>query len=352
MGWRSIVIDRRSHIAGLCHDRIHPSGVLVHAYGPHYFRTNDEALLDFLSRFTEWMPGRYYVKAHVGGRLYPFPINLTTLEMFFGTRLDEASAQRLLESVREDIPEPDNAEEWVCSRVGRDVYEAFYQGYTMKQWGRHPRQLDKSICGRVPIRLNRDERYVNETYQLMPRDGFTRMFERMLDHPLVELRLNTEYRAVRTAIQPRVATVYSGAPDEYFDYRLGALPWRSLEFQFEAYDEEYRQPCVQINYPNDHEYTRSVEIKHVTAQKHEQTVVCYEFPRAEGEPYYPVLSPRSRRLYESYCELAEAERRQRKVYMAGRLGNFTYINSDQAVSRALALFEEIVAESGCGPASG
>lgn len=349
MGWRSIVIDRRPHIAGLCHDRAHATGVLIHAYGPHYFRTHDDALLAYLSRFTDWIPGNYYVKARVGGRLYPFPINITTLEMFFGTSLDSSSAERLLESVREDIADPANAEEWVCAKVGREIYEAFYRGYTMKQWGIHPLQLDKSVCGRVPIRLNRDERYVDHQYQLMPRRGFTRMFEQMLEHALIEVRLNTEYAGVSSRIRPRIATVYSGAVDEYFDCRLGRLPWRSLEFQFEAYDQEYRQPCVQINYPDDREYTRSVEIKHVTSQAHDQTVVCYEFPRGTGDPYYPVLSPGSKRLYRAYQELAEVERRDKRVYIAGRLGNFTYINTDEAITRALDLTEDIIRDAGRAP---
>lgn len=250
-----MVIDRRAHIAGLCHDRAHPNGVLVHAYGPHYIRTDDADLVEFLSEFTDWIPGRYIVRTQVDGRLYPFPINLTTLEMFYDQDLDPDSGKRLLDSVREDIDEPRNAEEWVCSRVGREIYEKFYLGYTSKQWDRHPSDLDKSICGRVPVRLNRDERYVDQQYQLMPSRGFTAMFKRMLDHSLIETRLETHYEAIRDSIRPRVATVYSGAIDEYFDYRLGALPWRSLEFQFESFDREYVQPCVQINYPN--EYTNS-----------------------------------------------------------------------------------------------
>jgi UDP-galactopyranose mutase len=345
LGWRSVVIDRRAHIAGLCHDRLHPNGVLVHAYGPHYFRTDDAGLVEFLSGFTDWIPGRYIVRTQVDGRLYPFPINLTTLEMFYDQDLDPDSGKRLLDSVRENIDEPQNAEEWVCSRVGRDIYEKFYLGYTSKQWARHPAELDTSICGRVPVRLNRDERYVDQRYQLMPDQGFTEMFKRMLDHSLIETQLETPYEAVRDSIQPRVATVYSGAIDEYFDFRLGPLPWRSLEFQFESFDREYVQPCVQINYPNEHEFTRTVEIKHVTGQKHDQTVVCYEYPRNRGDPYYPVLSAESQELYAAYQALASSEREQNRVYMAGRLGNFCYINSDQAISRALELFTTITRDA-------
>lgn len=345
LGWRSVVVDRRAHIAGLCHDQAHPSGVLVHSYGPHYFRTDDAGLVEFLSEFTDWIPGRYIVKTQVDGRLYPFPINLTTLEMFYDQELDPDSGEHLLDSVRDKIDEPRNAEEWVCSRVGREIYEKFYLGYTSKQWDRHPSELDKSICGRVPVRLNRDERYVNQRYQLMPSRGFTEMFKRMLDHSLIETRLETPYEAVRDSIRPRVATVYSGAIDEYFDYRLGPLPWRSLEFRFESFDREYVQPCVQINYPNEHEFTRTVEIKHVTGQKHEQTVVCYEFPRSRGDPYYPVLSTESQELHAAYQSLASSERERNRVYMAGRLGHFCYINSDQAISRALELLTTITRDA-------
>jgi len=213
--------------------------------------------------------------------------------------------------------------------------------YTLKQWGRHPSNLDKSVCGRVPIRFNRDESYISEVHQVMPMHGYTRMFDNMLDHSLIEVRLDTEYEQVRRSIQPRVGTVYSGAIDEYFEYRLGELPWRSLKFEFELYRQKFKQDCVQIIYPDQHEYTRSVEIKHVTGQEHEHTVVCYEYPQSKGEPYYPVLTPSSQKLYAAYSELARKERRDKRVYIGGRLGAFTYINSDQAIKRAIGLFEKI-----------
>jgi len=182
LGWRVLVVERRPHLAGNCHDSVHSSGVRIHNYGPHYFRTNDEKLLRYLSRFTDWVPGNYIVKSSVGGRLYPFPINLTTLEQFFGKKLDADSAERLLRDKRVPIENPRNSEEFVLSKVGRELYEGFYLNYTLKQWRRHPRELAPSVCGRVPIRLNRDERYVDHRYQVMPKDGFTALFSRMLRH--------------------------------------------------------------------------------------------------------------------------------------------------------------------------
>ncbi len=340
-GWSSLVIDRRDHIAGNCYDRVHESGVLVHQYGPHYFRTDNPMLLEYLSAFTGWIDGNYRVLSFVDGELYPFPINLTTLERFFGRTLDERSAQELLASLAEPIPEPRNSEEFVLSRVGRKLYEAFYLNYTLKQWGRHPRDLDPSVCGRIPVRFTRDARYVNHAFQLMPDKGYTALFERMLDHPLISVRLGTDFQEVRGRIRPRRATLYCGPVDAYFGRSLGALPWRSLEFTFTPHEQEYVQPCVQINYPNDNAYTRSVEIKHVTGQRSPRTVISHEFPQAEGDPYYPVPARENDELYRRYRALAEEETRTNKVYFAGRLATYRYINMDQAFEDALHIFGRI-----------
>jgi len=341
LGWRSLVVDRANHVAGHCFDDTH-DGVLVHRYGPHYFRTDREAIVAYLSRFTEWIDGRYVAKSWARGQLFPFPINLRTLEQFFGTPLGPDTARALIERVRDrTITRPANSEEAVLSRVGRELYETFYLGYTLKQWERHPRELDASVCGRIPVRFDYDERYADARFQVMPRHGFTRMFQAMLAHPLIELRLRTEYAEVRGRIHPRRATVYTGALDEYFDHCLGPLAWRSLAFEFRTFDQEYRQPCVQINYPNDVEYTRTVEFKHVTGQTIGHTVVSYEYPRRTGERYYPIPSPQTRDLHAKYRALAEQETRTRHVYFAGRLARYAYINMDEAVAMALETFETL-----------
>jgi UDP-galactopyranose mutase len=341
LGWTVLVIDQRTHIAGNCFDSSAPNGVLIHNYGPHYFRTNDEKLLSYLSRFAQFAPANYEVRSQVRGELFPFPINLTTLERFFGLPLDADSAERLLASKRIPIAHPANSEEYVLSRVGRELYEAFYLNYTLKQWDTHPRALDPSVCGRVPVRLDRDYRYVGHRFQVMPQGGFTRLFARMLDHPKIRVLLDTPFAAVRGRVKPRHATVYCGPIDEYFGNRLGRLPYRSLRFDFVPSAAEWRQPCVQINYPNEFAYTRSVEIKHVTGQVHPETVVSYETPAAEGEPFYPVPRPESAALYERYRELAFTETARHRVYFCGRLAQYRYFNTDEVIQEALACFQTI-----------
>lgn len=342
LGWKVLVIDKRDHIAGNCYDKYHESGVLIHRYGPHYFRTNNEELLKYLSGFTEWIPGDYFVKASTRGELFPFPINLLTLRQFFkkpDMTAEEAAA--LLEEKREHIDAPANSEEFVLSRVGRELYEAFYLGYTKKQWDIHPKDLAPSVCGRIPVRLNTNERYVDHKNQLTPAKGFTEMFNKMLDHPNIEVRLETDFNDIKDEIIPEYATVYAGPIDEYFGKKFGKLPWRSLEFEFKKFDKDFVQPCVQINHPNEHDYTRTVEIKHVTKQEHPATVVSYEYPKAEGDPYYPIPRPVNKELYEKYRELGEKETKENSVYFCGRLAEYTYYNTDEVIERALRTFEQI-----------
>lgn len=341
LGLHVRILERRPHIAGNCYDHVDANGLLVHAYGPHYFRARDADLISYLSRFTEWIPGNYRVRSLVKGELLPFPINLTTLERFFGRDLTPDSARDLLQSKAEAFDRPGNSEEYVLSRVGRELYEAFYLGYTIKQWGRHPSALDPSVCGRIPVRLDRDDRYVEAPFQQMPAAGYSALFRRMIHHPRIELWLGVDYREVRYLERPRYATVYCGPLDEYFDHRLGALPWRSLRFEQRTFDSELVQPCVQINYPDERPYTRTVEIKHVTGQRHPSTVVTYEFPQATGDPYYPVPGRASADLQRRYLELAGTEERLRKVFFTGRLASYRYVNADEAMLEALATFERM-----------
>jgi UDP-galactopyranose mutase len=341
LGWKVLVIDRRPHVAGNCHDDFHETGVLIHRYGPHYFRTRDARLLRYLGRFTDWLPARYEVRSLVRGTLYPFPINLTTLEMFFGKKLDAGLAEQLLARLRQPIAAPANSEEQVLSRVGRELYEAFYQGYTLKQWGVPAAELAPEVCGRVPVRLDRDGGYVDYRYQVMPARGFTQLFARMLDHRRIRVLTDCDFSEVRDLIRPRQATVFTGPIDEYFGHRLGRLPYRSLRFEFVPFDREYVQPCVQINYPGDGPYTRSVEIKHVTGQRHTQTVVSYERSAATGEPFYPIPRPANQELYARYKALADTETRLRRVYFVGRLAQYRYFNTDEVVQEALACFDQI-----------
>jgi UDP-galactopyranose mutase len=341
LGWNVLVVEKRGHVAGNCYDELHPSGVLIHRYGPHYFRTNSRELLDFLSQYTDWVPGNYIVKSSTRGQLFPFPINLLTLEQFFNRKFTAEEAQDFLASLAQTFESPQNSEEFVLSRVGRELYEAFYKGYTQKQWGVSPRELDASVCGRIPLRFNNDCRYVDHQFQVTPKQGFTRMFQRMLEHPRIQLLLQADFRQVKKWARASKAVIYTGAVDEYFDFTYGKLPWRSLEFDFVEYPVEFRQPCVQINYPNDFEYTRTVEIKHVTQQQTKNTVISYEYSRAVGDPYYPVPARSNEELYQRYRLLAEQEEQSAATYFVGRLATYRYYNTDQVIEEALKTFARL-----------
>lgn len=341
LGWNVLVVEKRNHVAGNCFDEYHSSGVLIHKYGPHYFRTNNKGLLDFLSQYTEWVPGNYFVKSFSRGEYFPFPINLLTLEQFFNRRFTAEEAQSYLAQIAQKIEKPQNSEEFVLSRVGKELYEAFYKGYTEKQWEVSPRDLDASVCGRIPVRFNKDCRYVDHQYQVTPKEGFTRMFQRMIDNPRIQVLLQADFRQVRTWAKAKRAIVYTGPVDEYFDFSMGRLPWRSLQFDFREYPQEFRQPCVQINYPNDFEYTRTVEIKHVTQQKCPNTVISYEYSRAEGDPYYPIPARKNEELYQRYHALAQAEEKSAATYFVGRLATYRYYNTDQVLEEALATYGRI-----------
>lgn len=339
--WTSLIIDKRSHIAGNCYDSKHSSGVYIHNYGPHCFRTNNLKLIEYLSSFTEWIQGTYICRSYVDGVLYPFPINRKTLEMFFNRPFSsEAEAQAFVHSQRVPIEHPKNSEEFVLSQVGEELYNSFYRGYTQKQWGLHPADLDASVCARIPIRYDMDERYVNHTYQIMPAKGFTQLFKKMIDHPRISVRTGVEFKTIKNFVIPKVATVYCGAMDDFFDYKLGRLPWRSLDFEFKDFDQEYMQTGFSINYPNDHEYTRSVEFKHLTGQKSKNTVLSYEYPKSSGDPYYPVLNEQSKKMYSQYVDLAN--RTAKNTFFCGRLAQFRYFNTDEVIEEALSSFQKIV----------
>lgn len=340
-GLHSIILDKRNHLAGNCYDETDDYGVLIHKYGPHYFRTNNDDLIQFLSKFSEWVPANYIVKSQVADKLYPFPINIDTLESYFNKSFDEKTAKEFLEKLQINPGhEPRNSEEFVLSRVGQELYEKFYLGYTLKQWDKHPKDLAASVCGRIPVRFNRYDRYVDHKFQQLPKHGFTQLFKNIVTHPKIQIQLNTDYLEQRDIFKPKLTTLYTGPIDEYFQCKLGALPWRSLEFEFKNFKQEYVQPCVQINYASyDIPHTRTVEIKHATGQKLPSTTISYEYPKAKGEPYYPIPHPESAQLYEKYKEMADAEK---DVIFAGRLAEYTYINTDQAIEKGFAVAEKIL----------
>ena len=371
LGRTSLVVERRGHIGGNAADRYDDHSVLVHTYGPHYFRTNSPKVRGYLSRFTDWHPCDYRILSHTRGRYWNFPINLNTFEQFLGRPSTTAEMEAWLAAHRVHIENPSNSEEVIVSQVGRELYELFFEGYTLKQWRRHPRELDASVCGRIPVRTNRDDRYLREDFQALPAAGYSRLFENLLAscRDRVRVLLNTDFRE----ILPHVTfghLVYTGAIDEFYGYAYGRLPYRSLRFEAESFDPAqlasrlpiagkpgFWQPAMQVNYPNEEAFTRIVEIKHATGQLCENSTIVREFPEDFGpgrEPYYPIPAPDSAAAYRKYKERAEAgdlphdvaascttpPGRPRASFI-GRLATYRYYNMDQVVGMALAEFERL-----------
>jgi len=332
-----LLVEKRNHIGGNAYDCYDDSGVLIHKYGPHIFHTNSADVFDYLSRFTAWRRYEHRVLASVDGQLVPIPINLDTINRLYGTSYTSFTLEEFFRSVAEPRETIRTSEDVVVSRVGRELYEKFFRNYTRKQWGLDPSELDATVTARVPVRTNRDDRYFTDRFQAMPLHGFARMFERMLDHPNIKIMLNTDYREVRDFI-PYRSMVYTGPIDEFFDNCYGKLPYRSLDFAFETLPESLHQPVAVVNYPNDHAYTRVTEFKYLTGQEHARTTLVYEYPKADGDPYYPVLNPATAEQYKAYKALADETC---NVHFVGRLATYKSYNIDQVVAQALAEFDRI-----------
>ncbi|MEH1939029.1 MAG: UDP-galactopyranose mutase [Nostoc sp.] len=340
-GKKVLVVDKRNHIGGNAYDRYDDHGVLVHKYGPHIFHTNSREVFEYLSRFTQWRSYEHRVLASVDGQLVPIPINLDTINKLYGMNLNSFEVEEFYKSLAEPMEYIRTSEDVVVSKVGRELYEKFFRNYTRKQWGLDPSELDKSVIARIPTRTNRDDRYFTDTYQAMPLHGFTRMFENMLNHPNIKVMLNTDYQEIQKAIPCR-EMVYSGPVDEFFDYRYGKLPYRSLDFKHETHNTAVFQKAPVINYPNEQLYTRVTEFKYLTGQEHSKTSIVYEFPKAEGDPYYPVPRPENNEMYKQYKALSDTTP---GVYFVGRLATYKYYNMDQCVAQALSVYKQIAVKA-------
>jgi UDP-galactopyranose mutase len=332
-----LIVEKRNHVGGNAYDCYDDAGILIHKYGPHIFHTNSAEVFAYLSQFTAWRPYQHRVRARVDGQLVPIPINLDTVNTLYGTRFTAFELEQFFASVAEPRDPVRTSEDVVVSKVGRELYEKFFRTYTRKQWGLDPSELDASVTARVPTRSNRDDRYFSDTYQAMPLHGFTRMFERMLDHPNIKILLNCDYREIVGSVAYG-EMIYTGPIDEFFDFRFGKLPYRSLEFRWETREVEWVQPVAVINYTVDEAYTRVTEMKHLTGQVHPKSSLVYEYPRAEGDPYYPVPQPANAQVYKQYRALADSTP---GVHFVGRLATYRYYNMDQVVAQALAAFNRI-----------
>jgi UDP-galactopyranose mutase len=375
-GKTSLVVEKRSHLGGNAYDRYDDHGVLIHHYGPHYFRTNSPKIRQYLGHFTDWHPVDYKILSWTEGRYWNFPVNLNTFEQLLGRPSTSEEMKAWLAEKRVPIENPANSEEVIISQVGWELYEKFFKGYTIKQWRRDPKELDASVCGRIPIRTNRDDRYLREEFQALPDAGYTRLFENMVGvcADKVRILLDTDYREVLPQTRFR-HMIYTGPIDEFFDFRFGHLPYRSLRFEPESFTPEqltahhsanavrpspwptppgFFQPAMQVNYPNDESFTRIVEIKHATGQTCANTTIVREYPADFGpgkEAYYPIPAPDSAALYRQYKDLADSGRTPfadlhpgAGVSFIGRLATYRYYNMDQVVGMALAEVDQITAQ--------
>ncbi len=333
-----LICDKRPHIGGNAYDFYNDEGILIHKYGPHIFHTNSQEVFEYLSRFTEWREYQHRVLASVDGMLLPIPINLDTINKLYGLNLTAFQIEDFFESVAEKCDHIRTSEDVVVSKVGRELYEKFFRNYTRKQWGLDPSELDASVTARVPTRTNRDDRYFTDSYQAMPKHGFTRMFEKILDSPNIKIMLNCDYREIANQIEYK-EMIYTGPVDAFFDYRYGKLPYRSLEFKHETHDTEQFQTAPVVNFPNEQAFTRITEFKYLTGQEHKKTSVVYEFPQAEGDPYYPIPRKENAELYAKYKTLADT---RADVHFVGRLATYKYYNMDQIVAQSLTTYGKIV----------
>lgn len=344
-GFEVLVIDKRSHTGGNAFDTKDAHGVLVHPYGPHIFHTNGVRIAEYLSNFTDWRPYQHRVLAKVGTQLLPIPINIDTVNSLYGLGLDELTIQGFFDSVREPRDKIKSSEDVVLNAVGRDLYEKFFRGYTRKQWGLDPSELAASVAARIPTRTNRDDRYFTDDFQNMPSEGYSAMFDRMLDHPNIRVETDADYFSMRRKIRPR-HLVYTGPIDRYFAHCFGRLPYRSIRFEHEHIPMPRYQDVGTVNYPNDFAFTRITEFKHLTGQRCGGTSIVREFPQADGDPYYPVPRPENEALFKRYEALALKEP---DVTFVGRLAQYRYYNMDQCVGAALKAAETLLQKLGASP---
>lgn len=336
-----LLVDKRNHIGGNAYDFYDDAGILIHKYGPHIFHTNSAEVFEYLSAFTQWRKYEHKVLSSVDGHLLPIPINLDTVNRLYNLNLTSEQLVTYFAEKAEHVDVVNTSEDVIVSQVGRELYEKFFRGYTRKQWDADPSALSAMVTSRIPVRTNHDDRYFTDTYQVMPLNGYTRMFENMLANPNIHVMLQTDYHDLKDTI-PYRKLIFTGPVDEYFDYCYGKLPYRSLKFKHETLDQPSLQKVAVVNYPNDHDYTRITEYKHLTGQEHTKTSITYEYPCWDGDPFYPVPKTENQELYRKYAALAKE---LPDVYFAGRLGTYRYYNMDQVVAQALTLFKKLTTES-------
>ncbi len=338
------IIESRNHIAGNCYDYKDKYGVLIHKYGPHYFRTNNVRIFKYLSKFTKWIPGNYTVNSYVDKKYYDFPINLNTINKFFKEKFTPSKAKKFLNEISIYNNKKINFENYLKSKIGKSLYENFYKNYTIKQWGINPKLISASVAKRIPIRFNTNNDYIEAKYKYMPKKGFTYMFNKMISHKNIKVELKKKYKFRLEDLDKYNSIVYTGPIDAFFNFKYGKLGWRSLKFKFSTYEKNFKQHCLQINYPNDYKFTRKVEYKHVTKQKTNYTTISREYPQFKGQPYYPISTENDKKILKKYNKDKNYYEKE-KLFFAGRLAEYKYINTDQAVETGLKIANKILKQN-------
>jgi len=351
-----LIIEKRNHIGGNCYDCKDKNGIIVHKYGPHIFHTDYKDVFDYLSNYTDWHVYHHRVLAFIDGKKVPIPFNLNTLYMLFpktlAQRIEEKLLNKFVYNSKVPILELKREEDDDLQFLSNYVYEKVFLHYTMKQWGLKPEDIDPKVTARVPVHISRDDRYFTDKYQGVPIEGYAKIFERMLDHPNIKLMLNTDFKEVMKLDSERGKVyfldqefdgnvIFTGMIDDLFEYKFGELPYRSLGLEFKAIERDYFQETAVVNYPNDYDFTRITEFKHIHPVESKKTVILKEYPKAyqvgSDVPYYPVFKEENIELYNKYKGLAE---RFKNIILVGRLAEYRYYDMDDVVKRALEVFEE------------
>ena len=341
LGKKVLVLEKRDHVGGNCYDYYNADGIMVSKYGAHLFHTNYDDVWQYVNRFSQWYPYEHRVLSFVDGQLLPIPVNITTVNRLFGLDIKtEAEMKSWLFQNTLKIEFPQNSEEVSLSKIGPALYEKMIKNYTKKQWDLWPHELEASVLERIPVRNNFDDRNFGDQNQDQPVGGFTPIFEKMLNHPKITVLLNTDYFELKEKLAGFKKLFFTGPIDRFFNNKFDKLQYRSIRFKFETLNVEFYQENSVINYPNDYDFTRIVEYKHITRQVHPKTTISKEYSSWEGEPIYPVPTQRNREVYSRYHQEAEGLERE-GVYFVGRLANYKYFNMDQAFKNSLDLFGRI-----------
>lgn len=342
---RVLIIDQRDHVGGNIYDEYNEHGILVHKYGPHIFHTNDKEVFDYLSQFTNWISYQHKVLGLVDGQHIPLPFNLNSIDALFSRSMAVRFVDKLVANYGFGANVPILRLREVCDAdlkfLADYIYHNVYENYTKKQWGIAPEELSSVVTARVPIRVSRDNRYFQDKYQAMPSEGYTVMIKRMLSHPNIRIMLKTSWKDVASDLCFS-NFIYTGQIDEFFDFKHGRLPYRSLKFDMQTHNCCNYQNAPVVNYPNDYEYTRVTEYKLLTGQVHSQTTLCHEYSinhvSGMNIPYYPVPREENMVILENYK--AEREKIKTPVFFAGRLGRYKYCNMDESVRNSLNIIND------------